>query len=36
LVDLCVVGSGGFLEGEDLLPGFRHPIAGLFEKGDWE
>ncbi len=31
-----LVGSGGFLEGEDLLPGFRYPIADLFEKGDWE
>jgi len=31
-----LVGSGGFLEGEDLLPGFRYPIAELFAKGDWE
>ena len=31
-----LVGSGGFLEGEHLLPGFRYPIAELFQPGDWE
>lgn len=31
-----LIGSGGFLEGGGLLPGFRYPIADLFEKGDWE
>jgi Uma2 family endonuclease len=31
-----LVGSGGFLEGEDLLPGFRYPIADLFKEWDWE
>ncbi len=31
-----LVGVGGFLEGEDLLPGFRYPIASLFQPGDWE
>jgi len=31
-----LVGSGGFLEGEDLLPGFRYPIANLFADWDWE
>jgi Uma2 family endonuclease len=30
------VGSEGFLDGEDLLPGFRHPIANLFKEWDWE
>jgi Uma2 family endonuclease len=29
-------GSGGFLDGEDLLPGFRYPIADLFKDWDWE
>jgi Uma2 family endonuclease len=31
-----LVGSGGFLEGEDLLPGFRYPIASLFKEWEWE
>jgi Uma2 family endonuclease len=31
-----LLGSGAFLEGEDLLPGFRYPIANLFKKWDWE
>ena len=31
-----LVGSGGFLEGENLLPGFRYPIADLFKEWDWE
>jgi Uma2 family endonuclease len=31
-----LVGSGGLLEGEDLLPGFRYPIADLFKEWDWE
>jgi hypothetical protein len=30
------MGSGGFLEGEDILPGFRYPIASLFKEWDWE
>jgi Uma2 family endonuclease len=30
------VGSAGFLDGEDLLPGFRYPIADLFKDWDWE
>jgi len=30
------VGSGGFLEGKDLLPGFRYLIDDLFKRGDWE
>jgi Uma2 family endonuclease len=31
-----LVGAGGFLEAEDLLPGFRYPIADLFRVGGWE
>jgi Uma2 family endonuclease len=31
-----MAGSGSFLEGEDLLPGFRYPIADLFKDWDWE
>jgi Uma2 family endonuclease len=30
------VGSGGFLEGEVLLPGFRYRMADLFKDWDWE
>jgi len=31
-----LIASGGFLEGEDLLPGFRYPIADLFKDWDWD
>ena len=31
-----LLGSGAFLEGEDLLPGFRYPLADLFKEWDWE
>jgi Uma2 family endonuclease len=31
-----LIGPGGELEGEDLLPGFRHPINDLFKEWDWE
>jgi Uma2 family endonuclease len=31
-----LVGSGGYLEGEELLPGFLYTIVDLFAKGDWE
>ena len=31
-----LLGGGGFLEGEHLLPGFRYPIADLFKEWDWE
>jgi hypothetical protein len=34
--DRRLVGSGGFLEGENLLPGFSYPIADLFKEWDWE
>src|SRR5438552_12071529 len=30
-----LLGSGGFLDGEHLLPGFRFPIADLFKEWDW-
>jgi Uma2 family endonuclease len=31
-----LIGSGGFLDGEHLLPGFRYAIADLFKEWDWE
>lgn len=31
-----LLGSGGFLDGEQLLPGFRYPIADLFKEWEWE
>ena len=31
-----LIGSGADLDGEDLLPGFRYPIADLFKGWDWE
>src|SRR5262245_28774765 len=31
-----LVGSGGSLDGEHLLPGFHFPIADLFKEWDWE
>jgi hypothetical protein len=31
-----LIGRGGFLEGEELLPGIRYPIADLFTEWDWE
>lgn len=34
--DRALIGSGGFLDGEDLLPGFQFPIADLFKEWDWE
>jgi Uma2 family endonuclease len=30
------IDSGGELEGEHLLPGFRYPIADLFKEQSWE
>jgi Uma2 family endonuclease len=43
IVEVChspirrqLVGSGGFLDGETLLPGYRYPIADLFKEWDWE
>src|SRR5688572_1276471 len=31
-----LIGTGGFFDGEHLLPGFRYPIADLFKEWDWE
>lgn len=31
-----LVGCGGHLDGEHLLPGFQFPIADLFKDWDWE
>ncbi len=43
LVEVChsptgreMIHSGGFLDGEDLLPGFCYPVADLFKGWDWE
>jgi Uma2 family endonuclease len=30
------LGPGAFLDGQQLLPGFRFPIADLFKEWDWE
>ena len=34
--DRKLLGSGAFLDGEHLLPGFQFPIADLFKAWDWE
>jgi Uma2 family endonuclease len=31
-----LVGPGGEVDGEHLLPGFHYPIADLFKEWDWE
>ncbi len=31
-----LIGSGGFLDGEQLLPGFRFAIADLFKEWEWD
>lgn len=31
-----LVGPGGELEGEHLLPGFRYAVADLFKEWDWD
>ena len=31
-----LIGPGGELDGEHLLPGFRYPISDLFKEWDWE
>jgi Uma2 family endonuclease len=36
LTERRVVGHDGLLEGEDVLPGFRYPLAGLFGEWDWD
>jgi Uma2 family endonuclease len=30
-----IVGPAAFLEGEDILPGFRLPVADLFKSWEW-
>jgi len=30
------ISGGDFLDGEDLLPGFRYAVADLFKDWDWE
>jgi Uma2 family endonuclease len=42
MVEICrspterrLVGAGGSLDGEDLLPGFQHPVADLFKEWEW-
>ena len=42
MVEVChsptqrrLVGPGASLDGEDLLPGFQHPIADLFKEWEW-
>ena len=30
-----LIGMGGFLEGEDLLPGFKYAVADLFKEWEW-
>ena len=31
-----VIGGDGVLDGENVLPGFRYPVAELFKEWDWE
>ena len=30
-----LLGPGGSLTGEDLLPGFQYPVADLFKEWEW-
>jgi Uma2 family endonuclease len=34
--DRALIGSGGLLDGQDVLPGFQFPIADLFQEWDWD
>jgi len=34
--DRRLTGTGGSLDGEQLLPGFKFPIADLFKEWDWD
>jgi Uma2 family endonuclease len=36
LTQRALVGPGAELDGEQLLPGFRYPVADLFKEWDWE
>lgn len=31
-----VIGPGGSLDADSLLPGFQYPVARLFKVWDWE
>jgi len=33
--DRRLIGSGGLLQGEHLLPGFQYPVADLFREWEW-
>jgi Uma2 family endonuclease len=35
-IERKLVGTGGVLDGEQLLPGFQFPIADLFKEWDWD
>lgn len=35
-IERKLIGSGGLLEGGDVLPGFSYPIADLFKGWDWD
>lgn len=36
LAQRALLGAGGELDGEQLLPGFRYPVGNLFKEWDWE
>lgn len=36
LTQRTLIGPGGMLDGEPLLPGFHYPIADLFKEWDWD
>lgn len=36
LTERRLVGKGGFLDGEELLPGFRFAVSDLFQDWDWD
>jgi len=36
LTERKLIGSGGFVQNEELLPGFRLVIADLFKEWDWD
>jgi Uma2 family endonuclease len=35
-LDRRILGPGADLDGEDILPGFRYPIADLFKEWEWD
>jgi hypothetical protein len=36
LTQRVIVGQSASLDGEQLLPGFKYPIADLFREWDWD